>query len=45
HYPTQNTRLAQAFSHTYLIGALIVLCLSPVAFWTDRLHIDTLRSE
>lgn len=32
----KNTRLAQAFSHTYLIGALIVLCLSPVAFWTDR---------
>ncbi|TLQ49910.1 MFS transporter [Lacticaseibacillus casei] len=32
----KNKHLAQAFSHTYLIGALIVLCLSPVAFWTDR---------
>ena len=32
----KNTQLSRAFSHTYLAGALIVLCLSPVALWTDR---------
>ncbi len=32
----KNTQLSRAFSHTYLVGALIVLCLSPVALWTDR---------
>lgn len=32
----KNTQLSRAFSHTYLVGALIVLCLAPVSLWTDR---------
>ncbi|WP_270766785.1 MFS transporter [Lacticaseibacillus rhamnosus] len=37
----KNTQLSRAFSHTYLAGALIVLCLSPVALWTDRRQLRT----
>ncbi|MFC2677619.1 MAG: MFS transporter, partial [Lacticaseibacillus rhamnosus] len=37
----KNTQLSRAFSHTYLVGALIVLCLSPVALWTDRRQLRT----
>ncbi|GAF41886.1 hypothetical protein JCM14202_3856 [Agrilactobacillus composti DSM 18527 = JCM 14202] len=32
----KNQQLSQAFSRTYLLSALIVLVISPVAFWTDR---------
>ena len=28
--------ISQAFSHTYLVGAVIVLILSPIALLTDR---------
>ncbi|MFT8917829.1 MAG: MFS transporter [Oenococcus sp.] len=33
---TKNDKIGQAFSQTYLLSALIILCLSPVALWTDR---------
>lgn len=32
----KNQQISKAFSHTYLLGSLIVLVLSPVALWTDR---------
>ncbi|MEK2554643.1 MFS transporter, partial [Lactiplantibacillus plantarum] len=31
-----NQQISQAFSHTYLVGAVIVLILSPIALLTDR---------
>ena len=33
---TKNRQISQAFSHTYLVGAMIVLILSPIALLTDR---------
>ena len=33
---TKNQQISQAFSHTYLVGAVIVLILSPIALLTDR---------
>lgn len=33
---TKNQQISQAFSHTYLVGAVIVLVLSPIALLTDR---------
>ena len=33
---TKNRQISQAFSHTYLVGAVIVLILSPIALLTDR---------
>ncbi|MDO8196285.1 MFS transporter [Lactiplantibacillus plantarum] len=33
---TKNRQTSQAFSHTYLVGAVIVLILSPIALLTDR---------
>ncbi|MGL5898755.1 MAG: MFS transporter, partial [Lactobacillaceae bacterium] len=33
---TKNRQISQAFSHTYLVGAAIVLILSPIALLTDR---------
>ncbi|KRN28029.1 MFS transporter [Liquorilactobacillus mali] len=32
----KNQHISSAFSHTYILGSLIVLLLSPVALWTDR---------
>lgn len=33
---TKNRQISRAFSHTYLLGALLVLVLSPIALLTDR---------
>ena len=33
---TKNQQISQAFSHTHLVGAVIVLILSPIALLTDR---------
>ena len=33
---TKDRQISQAFSHTYLVGAVIVLILSPIALLTDR---------
>ncbi|WP_440311408.1 MFS transporter (plasmid) [Lactiplantibacillus plantarum subsp. plantarum] len=33
---TKNRQISQSFSHTYLVGAVIVLILSPIALLTDR---------
>lgn len=33
---TKNRQISQAFSHTYLVGSVIVLILSPIALLTDR---------
>lgn len=33
---TKNRQISQAFSHTYLVGAVIVFILSPIALLTDR---------
>ena len=33
---TKNRQISQAFSHTYLVGAVIILILSPSALLTDR---------
>ncbi|MCT3483047.1 MFS transporter [Lactobacillus delbrueckii subsp. lactis] len=33
---TKNRQISQAFSHTYLVGAMIALILSPIALLTDR---------
>lgn len=36
----KNKQLAQAFSHTYLLAALLVLLFSPIAFFTDYKQIN-----
>lgn len=33
---TKNRQISRAFSHTYLLSALIILVLSPIALLTDR---------
>ncbi|MCP0887386.1 MFS transporter [Ligilactobacillus sp. WILCCON 0076] len=32
----KNQRISTAFSRTYVVGALIVLVVSPIALWTDK---------